>query len=191
MVLLIPNSPLLVKWIRLFFYHLYFIKDLWLFFFVLVAFFYVVFLTPNILNHSDNFNLANPMVTPAHIVPEWYFLPFYAILRSIPSKVLGVVAMLASIAVFFALPLIKFFRARTELWLVKIYTKHFTLKLTCLMFLLGVLGALSAEEPFIGFAQFYLACIAFLLFLFRFIKPVTILFLKTRRHVPKWRPFLE
>lgn len=162
-----------------------------MFFFVLVFFFYVIFLTPNVLNHSDNFNLANPMVTPAHIVPEWYFLPFYAILRSIPSKVLGVVAMLASIAVFFVLPLVKFFRAGTELWLVKIYTKHFTLKLTCLMFLLGVLGALSAEEPFIGFAQFYLGCIAFLLLLFRFIKPVTVLFLRTRRHVPKWRPFLE
>jgi len=97
------------------FFHLYFFKDTYLFLFTFVGLCYMVFLFPNFLNHSDNFILANPMVTPSHIVPEWYFLPFYAILRSIPSKVMGVVAMIASIAVFFLLPLLTYFGNREEL----------------------------------------------------------------------------
>jgi ubiquinol-cytochrome c reductase cytochrome b subunit len=58
------------------------------------------------LGHSDNYILGNPMVTPAHIVPEWYFLPFYAVLRSIPDKLGGVAAMFGSIAILFVLPFI-------------------------------------------------------------------------------------
>ena len=64
----------------------------------------VVFFLPNSMGHPDNYIPANPMVTPAHIVPEWYFLPFYAILRAVPDKLLGVLAMFAAIAVLFILP---------------------------------------------------------------------------------------
>ena len=64
----------------------------------------VVFFLPNSMGHPDNYIPANPMVTPAHIVPEWYFLPFYAILRAVPDKLLGVLAMFAAIAVLFVLP---------------------------------------------------------------------------------------
>ncbi|WP_140984990.1 cytochrome b [Asticcacaulis tiandongensis] len=63
-----------------------------------------VFFLPNSLGHADNYIPANPLVTPAHIVPEWYLLPFYAILRAVPDKFLGVVAMFAAIAVLFILP---------------------------------------------------------------------------------------
>jgi quinol-cytochrome oxidoreductase complex cytochrome b subunit len=63
-----------------------------------------VFYMPNILGHPDNYKMANPMVTPAHIVPEWYYLPFYAILRSIENKLFGVLAMFASILILFVLP---------------------------------------------------------------------------------------
>ncbi|MFT4091101.1 MAG: cytochrome b N-terminal domain-containing protein, partial [Asticcacaulis sp.] len=63
-----------------------------------------VFFMPNSLGHADNYIPANPLVTPAHIVPEWYLLPFYAILRAVPDKFLGVVAMFAAIAVLFVLP---------------------------------------------------------------------------------------
>ncbi|MEM9964249.1 MAG: cytochrome b/b6, partial [Asticcacaulis sp.] len=63
-----------------------------------------VFFLPNSLGHADNYIPANPLVTPAHIVPEWYLLPFYAILRAVPDKFLGVVAMFAAIAVLFVLP---------------------------------------------------------------------------------------
>jgi quinol-cytochrome oxidoreductase complex cytochrome b subunit len=75
------------------FYPYYIAKDIFaiLLFFIPMAFF--IFFYPNALGHPDNYVPANPLVTPSHIVPEWYFLPFYAILRSIPNKVAGVVAM--------------------------------------------------------------------------------------------------
>lgn len=68
---------------------------------------FLVFFKPNLLGHPDNYIRANPLVTPLHIVPEWYFLPFYAILRSIPNKLAGVAAMGAAIAIMFILPQIK------------------------------------------------------------------------------------
>ena len=63
-----------------------------------------IFYLPDALGHAENYIPANPLVTPTHIVPEWYFLPFYAILRAIPDKVAGVVAMFGSIACLFVLP---------------------------------------------------------------------------------------
>jgi quinol-cytochrome oxidoreductase complex cytochrome b subunit len=71
-------------------------------FLILFAFF--VFYMPNALGHADNYIPANPLVTPSHIVPEWYFLPFYAILRAVPDKLMGVLAMFGAIACLFALP---------------------------------------------------------------------------------------
>ena len=70
-----------------------FIKDLFFFWCFVLFFSYFIFFDPNVLGHPDNYIEANPMVTPAHIVPEWYFLPFYAILRSIPHKLGGVIAL--------------------------------------------------------------------------------------------------
>lgn len=67
-------------------------------------FLYFVFFMPNLLGHPDNYIPANPLVTPAHIVPEWYFLPFYAILRSVPHKLGGVIAMMGAILILFVLP---------------------------------------------------------------------------------------
>jgi ubiquinol-cytochrome c reductase cytochrome b/c1 subunit len=63
-----------------------------------------VFYFPNALGHPDNYTPANPLVTPAHIVPEWYYLPFYAILRAFPNKLMGVIAMFGSIGILFVLP---------------------------------------------------------------------------------------
>ena len=59
---------------------------------------------PNVLSHTDNYIPANPLVTPEHIVPEWYLLPFYAILRSIPNKVGGVLYMANALIILFFLP---------------------------------------------------------------------------------------
>lgn len=70
----------------------------------LIFFAVMIFFAPNFFGEPDNYIPANPMVTPPHIVPEWYFLPFYAILRAIPDKLLGVVAMFGSIAILFFLP---------------------------------------------------------------------------------------
>ncbi|WP_206931362.1 cytochrome b [Roseococcus thiosulfatophilus] len=70
----------------------------------LAVFAFLVFFMPNYLGHADNYIPANPLVTPAHIVPEWYFLPFYAILRAVPDKLGGVILMFGAIAVLFVLP---------------------------------------------------------------------------------------
>jgi len=83
------------------FYPYFFVKDLHAFFIFLFVFAVFVYFAPNALGHPDNYIPADPMHTPAHIVPEWYFLPFYAILRSIPDKIGGVVAMGGSILVLF------------------------------------------------------------------------------------------
>ena len=69
-----------------------------------IVFASLVFFAPNYLGHADNYIPANPMVTPAHIVPEWYFLPYYAILRAVPDKLGGVLLMFGSILVWFILP---------------------------------------------------------------------------------------
>jgi ubiquinol-cytochrome c reductase cytochrome b subunit len=80
------------------------IKDVFLNSAVLVSLVYVLIVAPNYFNHPDNYVVANPMQTPPHIVPEWYFLPFYAILRSVPNKLLGVVGMFTSILFLAILP---------------------------------------------------------------------------------------
>jgi len=86
------------------FHPYYTIKDFVGFGVYFILFSYLVFFAPNSLGHPDNYIPADPMVTPAHIVPEWYFLPFYAILRAIPSKLGGVIAMFGAILILFALP---------------------------------------------------------------------------------------
>ena len=86
------------------FHPYYTVKDMFGLGVFLIFFSAVVFFIPNAMGHADNYIPADPLVTPAHIVPEWYFLPFYAILRAIPDKLLGVIAMFASIGVLFILP---------------------------------------------------------------------------------------
>jgi len=86
------------------FHPYYTVKDIFGLGVYLIPFTFMVFYAPEYLGHVDNYVPANPMVTPAHIVPEWYFLPFYAILRAIPIKALGVLAMFSSICVLFVLP---------------------------------------------------------------------------------------
>ena len=86
------------------FYPYFYVKDLFFFFFFLSLFLFFITFHPNVLGHSDNYIPANALVTPAHIVPEWYFLPFYAVLRSIPDKLLGVIAMFLAIVALALLP---------------------------------------------------------------------------------------
>jgi ubiquinol-cytochrome c reductase cytochrome b subunit len=87
------------------FHPYYSLQDLFLFFIILLLFLLVVYFLPNFFGHSDNYIPGNFLVTPSHIVPEIYLLPFYAILRAIPNKTLGVLAMLASILILLILPL--------------------------------------------------------------------------------------
>lgn len=88
------------------FYPYFYVKDLFSFMLFALFFAFFVFFYPNLLGHPDNYIPANPMSTPAHIVPEWYFLPFYAILRSIPDKLGGVVAMISAVLILMVLPLV-------------------------------------------------------------------------------------
>lgn len=80
------------------------IKDLVGFVVIMMLLAYLIFFAPNALGHPDNYIMANPLVTPPHIVPEWYFLFAYAILRSIPNKLLGVIALGASLLIWVTLP---------------------------------------------------------------------------------------
>jgi len=102
------NNPLGIPSVydRLPFYPYFYVKDLFGFMvFVLVFSFFVIY-APNYLGHPDNYIEANPLVTPAHIVPEWYFLPFYAILRAVPDKLGGVVLMGLAIFILALLPVL-------------------------------------------------------------------------------------
>ena len=86
------------------FHPYYTVKDLFGLVVFLIIYAFFIFYYPNYLGHTDNYIPANALSTPAHIVPEWYFLPFYAVLRSIPNKLLGVLGMGAAVMVLFAVP---------------------------------------------------------------------------------------
>jgi quinol-cytochrome oxidoreductase complex cytochrome b subunit len=97
---------------------------------------------PNYLSHPDNYIAANPLVTPAHIVPEWYFLPFYAILRAIPDKLLGVSALFGSIAILVFVPWLDTSRVRSATFR-PIYRQFFWIFVAT-----GIgLGYLGAQPP--------------------------------------------
>jgi ubiquinol-cytochrome c reductase cytochrome b subunit len=110
-----------------------------------------VFFMPNVLGDSDNYIMANPMQTPPAIVPEWYLLPFYAILRSIPNKLLGVIAMFSAILILLAMPFTDLSRSRGIQFrpLSKIAFYVFVGNFLILM----QLGAKHVESPFIEFGQ--------------------------------------
>ena len=111
------------------------------------------FYVPNFLGHADNYIEANPAVTPAHIVPEWYFLPFYAILRAIPSKLGGVIAMFSAIAELAFIPWLDTSRVRSSKYR-PIYRWFFLLfVITCLA--LGYLGAKPAEGVYVMWARVF------------------------------------
>ena len=95
------------------FHPYYTMKDAFAIGMFLMIFAFFVFYLPDALGHADNYQRANPMVTPPHIVPEWYFLPFYAILRAVPDKLMGIMLMFAAIAVLFILPWIDTAKVRS------------------------------------------------------------------------------
>jgi ubiquinol-cytochrome c reductase cytochrome b subunit len=129
------------------FFPYFFIKDTLSLIALLLFFSYFVYYSPNTLGHSDNYIPGNPMVTPEHIVPEWYFLPAYAILRSIPNKLIGVLALFASLLVLLVLPLVNTSEVRSSLYR-PLHQKFFWL-LVADYILLAYLGQQVAESPFI------------------------------------------
>jgi ubiquinol-cytochrome c reductase cytochrome b subunit len=118
-------------------------------YFLVLALF--VFFMPNFLGDSENYVMADPMQTPPAIVPEWYLLPFYAVLRSIPNKLLGVIAMFTAILILLTLSLADLSKSRGFQFrplskvIFFIFISNFVILLQ--------LGAKHVESPFIEFGQ--------------------------------------
>ena len=110
---------------------------------------YFVFFNPNFFGEPDNYIPANPLVTPPHIVPEWYFLPFYAILRSIPNKLIGVLAMFGSVFVLFFIPWLDRSKVRSATF--RPLYKWFFWSFVVDCFILGYVGANSPDYIHVHF----------------------------------------
>ena len=132
--------------------HPYFtFKDLVTIFFFFLVLSVIVFYYPNLLGHSDNYIPANPMQTPPSIVPEWYLLPFYAILRSIPNKLLGVIAMFGSLLIFLILPITDVSRIRGNQFrpAMKLFFWFFVVNFGILMWI----GSQHPTTPYVEIGQ--------------------------------------
>lgn len=150
-------------------FHPYFtFKDLVTVLFFILALSFFIFYAPNALGHPDNYIMANPMQTPVSIVPEWYLLPYYAILRSIPNKLLGVIAMFASLLILLAMPVLDTARVRGSQFrpIMRFMFWVFSANFLILMWI----GSQHPESPFLEIGQFA----TFLYFAwFLFIVPLT------------------
>ena len=133
------------------FYPYFYVKDLLAFFVLITVFAVFVFYFPNAMGHPDNYIPANPMVTPAHIVPEWYFLPFYAVLRSIPDKLGGVAAMGGALVVLFTIPFTNTSEIRGPQFRPLFRIAFWLLVVDFLI--LGWIGQKAVETPFIEVGQ--------------------------------------
>jgi len=140
------------------FYPYFIAKDGWAALAFLLLYCAAVFFAPNWLGHPDNYIPANPMSTPAHIVPEWYFWPFYAILRAftydflfIPAKLMGVLAMFGAILVWFFLPWLDKSPVRSARYR-PLYRKFFYVLMVA-MAVLFYCGGAPAEEPYVMLSQ--------------------------------------
>lgn len=133
------------------FYPYCYVKDLFVFLVLVGILSGFVFFSPNLLGHPDNYIGADSMQTPAHIVPEWYFLPFYAILRSIPDKLGGVIAMLLSIVGLMALPYINTSEVRSSTFRPLYRKLYWIFVADC--FILGWIGQKAVEYPYIEIGQ--------------------------------------
>lgn len=129
------------------FHPYYTVKDGFAIILFLILFAVFVFFNPNALGHADNYIPANPLQTPAHIVPEWYLLPFYAMLRAVPDKFLGVVTMFASIGVLFILPWLDTSKVRSMRYRPTMRTHFVIFLVVCLG--LGWCGAQLPDAPVI------------------------------------------
>ena len=149
-------------------FHPYFIfKDLVTIFLFFLMLSIIVFYYPNLLGHSDNYIPANPMSTPVSIVPEWYLLPFYAILRSIPNKLLGVIAMFGSLLILLILPLVDVSRIRGNQFrpAMRLAFWFFVVDFIILMWI----GSQHPNSPYLEIGQF---ATAFYFFWFLILVPL-------------------
>lgn len=148
-------------------FHPYFsFKDIFGFIIILISLSFLTLLMPYLLGDPDNFIPANPLVTPPHIQPEWYFLFAYAILRSIPNKLGGVIALVISIAILFILPFTNNFKFQR----IHFYPLNQILFwiIVVLVILLTWIGARPVEDPYIITGQL----LTILYFLYYILNPI-------------------
>jgi len=145
----------------------------------LIVFAGLVFFAPNFLGHPDNYIPANPLQTPAHIVPEWYFLPFYAILRAVPDKLMGVLLMFAAVLVLFFLPWLDRHKVRSANF--RPFYKQFFWLFAIDCIILGWVGAMPAEGIYVLIARI---ATAYYFSFFLIIMPLLSKFEKVSDHLP-------
>jgi quinol-cytochrome oxidoreductase complex cytochrome b subunit len=133
------------------FYPYFYVKDLFSFLCFILFFSVFVYYYPNVLGHPDNYIQADPLKTPPHVVPEWYYLPFYAILRSIPDKLGGVVAMGGAVAMLATLPYVNTGEIRSSVFR-PIYRILFWIFVVNVLSL-TVIGQIPVKEPFVTIGQ--------------------------------------
>lgn len=131
------------------------LKDAFALFVFVLFFAWFVFFAPDYLGHADNYIEANPLVTPPHIVPEWYYLPFYAILRAIPSKLGGVIAMFGSILILLFIPWLDTSRVRSARY--RPIFKWLLVLFFISVIALGYLGAKPPEGWYVIFSRIFTA----------------------------------
>lgn len=149
-------------------FHPYFtLKDLLGFLIITILLIILTLANPYLLGDPENFTPANPLVTPVHIQPEWYFLFAYAILRSIPNKLGGVIALVISIAILFIIP----FTNKKKIQSLQFYPINKTLfwSFTVVVILLTWIGARPVEDPYIITGQI----LTVLFFLYFILNPIT------------------
>tara|TARA_B100001029_G_scaffold173619_1_gene172714 strand:+ start:146 stop:1405 length:1260 start_codon:yes stop_codon:yes gene_type:complete len=127
------------------------IKDLFALLIFIIIFSGFIFFSPNILGHPDNYIPANPLITPTHIVPEWYLLPFYAILRSVPDKLGGVLLLFGSLIILLILPWLDNSKVRSAVY--RPLYKIFFWILIIDVLALGYVGAMPAEGVYLFIAR--------------------------------------
>lgn len=141
-------------------FHPYFtVKDMFAVTVFLMIFAFFLFYLPDALGHADNLIKADPLKTPPHIVPEWYFLPFYAILRAVPDKLAGILLMIGAIAVLFVLPWLDTSRVRSMRF--RPIARWFFFIFIFMSFILGWCGAETPDDnAFLGLSFYRLSQIA-------------------------------
>ena len=141
------------------FHPYYTVKDAFGIGVAMILFAILIFYAPNFLGHPDNYIKANALQTPPHIVPEWYYLPFYAILRSIPNKLFGVIALFASILILFAMPWLDRSKVRSARFrpVYKVFFWVFVID----VLVLGHIGSQSPEKILFTAGDFTFSYVAF------------------------------
>jgi len=138
----------------------YGLKDLLSIAIIWFFFLYIIFISPDLLNHPDNYNIASPMVTPAHIVPEWYFLPLYAVLRSVTNKLLGFFLIICFIVCLFILPFVSRNSLIRSTTFRPLHAYIFWF-LAAVCFMLGWIGSLPVMAPYLLIVKLLLFYIFF------------------------------